>query len=1251
MSFIPNQDAWANSATPYFLRANLSTLVVDTVIANDVIADNVLANFGLITDLATNTIQLGGPTGIGGTLTYSGGATGLLLLNGLPVEGQTGATGYTGATGWTGPQGIPGTATNTGATGETGATGATGSIGDTGATGPTGPMAAGSQYVGNFYDTTTQGVTGASIPTTLTLNTTTKTVGISVVSGSRITVGNAGTYEISYSIQLAKSGGGNSLVDIWIAKNGTALADSASQLYLQGNNAQQFPFCAYLLDLNANDYIEVVFQSADITVQALSVPATGNVPLIPSIIVVAKAISPIGPTGPAGSAANAALWSQFPALQTVDMAGYDLSNAGSISANGVTETIQFGTALAPMFEINGHAADVNFTSYNPLGVMNLNSCNQMDLNAVGDMNLVADDVNITTTGLTSVMNMQAAAGYTVAAGGAVAIGAGAGVAVTAGGLISITTPGSIQIGSGNILPGAYTSIEKIGILENDIFKDGTANITLSDISTIRNNNAGSELTYFVDGTGRHKFQVGVLDQLIMDLNGLRMPGLSTNAISTNTIAANAITANTFTISSLNASTISTNNFTTSSCLASTINTNYLSSGLAYINDLTVSSMTGVLSSVQISAKQRINQTLLYSSVSGFYGLDYKKTPLPNPVNNTAVSAFDARVSPNQVAFQEVAYSQSLRRFVAVANSGTAAQRVATSDDGGITWTARSAANANNWVSVVWAPELNLFVAVAATASVNSVMTSSDGITWTQRTTPNQSYSCVCWAPEIRLFVATATSGTGQRIITSPDGITWTSRTTPADNGWSSVCWAAEQGKFVAVSANGTTRSMTSFNGINWTLSPSPQNNEYTAVCWSAERGVFFAVASFFTRGAFSYDGFTWFNILTIQTYTFLGCRWIPEWGLFVAVGIQNSTTGRVVTSPDLITWTIRTPTGGTSTAIALRGLAYSPEFGTLVITNSDSGAFNDKFFTSAINGRVPSAFNVFNSPYNSINSNGEWTINRLRNSTLAISTMTVGNATIENLIANASTATAAFTVSSVNNTLDGTFYPTMVDTTNSIRLLQTNSASLYYVNDTTTLHSPNFSGNLSGNATGATTVFITNDPTTSLLMYPTMTLDTGGVYTNLRIDTSAFYYQPSSDTLTLGTLDPTNIKDSANLTGSADQVLSAGSSGGSVTWVNRALIAAAPVTITASPGTVGATESFVIVNVAATTTLTLPTATAGKMLIIKTIQAQAVNSASSNVIPVIGGAAGTAILTATDGQSAILVGNGTNWVIMLRSPL
>lgn len=91
----------------------------------------------------------------------------------------------------------------------------------------------------------------------------------------------------------------------------------------------------------------------------------------------------------------------------------------------------------------------------------------------------------------------------------------------------------------------------------------------------------------------------------------------------------------------------------------------------------------------------------------------------------------------------------------------------------------------------------------------------------------------------------------------------------------------------------------------------------------------------------------------------------------------------------------------------------------------------------------------------------------------------------------------------------------------------------------------------------------------------------------------------------------------------------------------------APVTKTTA-FTVGATENHIIVNGAASVTVTLPTASSytGREIIIKTIAAFTVVSASSNVVPIASATAGTAILAATAGKCATLVSDGTNWVIM-----
>jgi hypothetical protein len=91
----------------------------------------------------------------------------------------------------------------------------------------------------------------------------------------------------------------------------------------------------------------------------------------------------------------------------------------------------------------------------------------------------------------------------------------------------------------------------------------------------------------------------------------------------------------------------------------------------------------------------------------------------------------------------------------------------------------------------------------------------------------------------------------------------------------------------------------------------------------------------------------------------------------------------------------------------------------------------------------------------------------------------------------------------------------------------------------------------------------------------------------------------------------------------------------------------APVTKTAD-FTVASSETWLINNKSGSTcTVTLPSAStnSGRILHFQNYQAQTLVSASSNVVPLAGGAAGTAILAAVAGANATLVSNGTSWIM------
>jgi hypothetical protein len=98
----------------------------------------------------------------------------------------------------------------------------------------------------------------------------------------------------------------------------------------------------------------------------------------------------------------------------------------------------------------------------------------------------------------------------------------------------------------------------------------------------------------------------------------------------------------------------------------------------------------------------------------------------------------------------------------------------------------------------------------------------------------------------------------------------------------------------------------------------------------------------------------------------------------------------------------------------------------------------------------------------------------------------------------------------------------------------------------------------------------------------------------------------------------------------------------------KAIGTAAPDALKTASFTVGAAETVIVCNGAGSLTATLPDPAQhpGRFLIIKTIAAQTVVSAASNVRPANSNTPGTGILAATAGAWAWLVSDGTAWVIV-----
>ena len=138
---------------------------------------------------------------------------------------------------------------------------------------------------GSFYDTTTQTATAINTAKAITFNSTDLSGGVYLGSPtSRIYVDTEGIYNFDTSFQLDKTAGGVGLFYLWFRLNGVDVPDSASQIRIQGNNAEIFSSLNYFFDLKANDYVEIMYSVDDLTVQLLAEPASAPHPGIPSII-------------------------------------------------------------------------------------------------------------------------------------------------------------------------------------------------------------------------------------------------------------------------------------------------------------------------------------------------------------------------------------------------------------------------------------------------------------------------------------------------------------------------------------------------------------------------------------------------------------------------------------------------------------------------------------------------------------------------------------------------------------------------------------------------------------------------------------------------------------------------------------------------------------------------------------------------------------------------------------------------------
>jgi len=260
----------------------------------------------------------------------------------------------------------------------------------------------------------------------------------------------------------------------------------------------------------------------------------------------------------------------------------------------------------------------------------------------------------------------------------------------------------------------------------------------------------------------------------------------------------------------------------------------------------------------------------------------------------------------QIARPASAYSKELGRFVIIGGNmfGVDLDKYYGYSNDGVTWSFATGPGYEA-TCAVWADTLGLFVALCRTGT-DRLLTSPDGITWTERSTVDDSkdWRSLGWSPDLGLLVAVAYDS--DVFMYSADGINWTSGTLPSSGYWSGIAWSPLLQTFI-ITNEYSGKVLHSPDGITWT------NHDISlvsgrAVCWSDELALFALTSSGAVK--LSEDGLVWNEHATATTGTnWRDIVWSKSAGKFYVV----NPNGYVDESPDGISWTATTLPGGDQT--------------------------------------------------------------------------------------------------------------------------------------------------------------------------------------------------------------------------------------------------------------------------------------------------------------------------------------------------
>jgi hypothetical protein len=298
-------DRYNTESVSSFTLGSGGTITVGTGLAYTVAQDIIIAynstnhqvSMVVSYDSGTGILVFGAPSEITGSGTYSDWTVNLNgAAGGDGSSGTSGSSGVSGTAGTSGQAGTSGSAGTSGASGTNGSSGTAGvsgtagTAGVTGTAGTSGANGAVGGYLGSFYDTTTQtGVAGAVL--TMGLNSSDSwNNGVSIVSGSQITIANPGVYNLMFSAQMVKNAGNTAThAHIWLSQNGINVPTSASQLGFPSNSLYVVAAWNFFVKTTSvNEYFQLKWEinsNADNAIAITSAVASGDIPAIPGLIV------------------------------------------------------------------------------------------------------------------------------------------------------------------------------------------------------------------------------------------------------------------------------------------------------------------------------------------------------------------------------------------------------------------------------------------------------------------------------------------------------------------------------------------------------------------------------------------------------------------------------------------------------------------------------------------------------------------------------------------------------------------------------------------------------------------------------------------------------------------------------------------------------------------------------------------------------------------------------------------------------